>query len=151
MLVTVKNIKTCKWSGMEGDAVTCTIYIDGKRAGTATDDGNGGGFRYDFKDRELEQAFYAFVKQQETQCLLCKYSKGDVCESCGGTGKRHMGGDPDIYIADLIDKADLIKIATKNWKKGYRYTLFKDTQVTGFLHKVDADKKLAEGWELVVI
>ena len=46
MELTIKNYKSCR--GDEGDAFSCTLYIDGKRAALVRYDGNGGEFEFDF-------------------------------------------------------------------------------------------------------
>ena len=63
MKLTVKNIRSCQ--GMEGEAYSCTLYVDGKRAATAQNAGDGGETRIHFTDPKVRDAVYAYAKQHE--------------------------------------------------------------------------------------
>lgn len=55
----VKNIKTFR--GMEGQGFEATIYWNGKRAGTVTNEATGGDFRFFWDDRAAEKALDAYA------------------------------------------------------------------------------------------
>lgn len=52
MVYTVKNVKTFR--GMEGQGFECSLYKDGKKIGTVTDDAQGGPYRFFLKKGEEE-------------------------------------------------------------------------------------------------
>ena len=60
--VTIKNYRPAPQISEETTAFAATIYLDGKRAGTAMNEGQGGPNRYDFADRDLFNAFLAYAK-----------------------------------------------------------------------------------------
>ena len=94
----VKNVKTLA-IGHDGGALTCSIYLDGKRVGKAEDDGHGGGFWYHFDDRVHKDQFYAEARK----------FKGDH-----GT---------DCYLAEFIDHYEAMKVQRKFQKNGYPVTV----------------------------
>lgn len=57
MKVELKNIKICNAMSEETTAFTATIYVDGKRAGEARNDGRGGSTDYHFSDQVVRQRF----------------------------------------------------------------------------------------------
>jgi hypothetical protein len=60
--VTLKNYKPVPALSEETEAFTATIYLDRKRAGQVSNVGHGGCNRYDFTDRQAEEAFNAYVE-----------------------------------------------------------------------------------------
>lgn len=61
--VTVRNYKPVYALSDETLAFTATIYLDGKRAGVASNQGHGAPNRYDFADREQYQAFLVYAEK----------------------------------------------------------------------------------------
>lgn len=61
--LTVKNYKHAEWASEETDCFTASLYLDGKRIGTARNDGHGGPDFYDFVSKKAEDAFNAYVKE----------------------------------------------------------------------------------------
>lgn len=90
MKIEIKNLKIAKFASEETLCFQCSIIIDGKNAGTASNDGHGACNRYHFKDRETEKRFMEY------------------CESLppvqfdGGS----LPSDADLVIGGLIDKIE---------------------------------------------
>lgn len=61
--VTVRNYKPVHALSEETLAFTATIYLDGKRAGVASNQGHGGPNRYDFPDQRQCQAFFTYAEK----------------------------------------------------------------------------------------
>lgn len=61
--LTVKNYKRVEWASEETDCYTASLYLDGKKIGTARNDGHGGADYHDFDSREGREAFEAYVKE----------------------------------------------------------------------------------------
>ena len=81
MKLQVKNLKSCDGREGPGTAFSCSLYIDGKRAATVRNDGNGGCNDYRWLDRSLERPFLAHcaalhpsmkfeAEDHEVACLL---------------------------------------------------------------------------------
>ena len=106
MNITIKNVKICGWNSQETTCFQATIYIDGKKAGDASNEGMGGCNNYYFKDRELEQRFY------------------DYCKALPPVdyNGHELSMDADLLLGDLI--ADYERNKTyKRWCK--KETIFK--------------------------
>ena len=63
MRLTVKNYKRAEWASEETDCFSASLYLDGKRIGTARNDGRGGCDFLDFESREKETAFREYVSE----------------------------------------------------------------------------------------
>lgn len=61
--LTVKNYKVAEWASEETECFTASLYLDGKRIGTARNDGHGGPDYYDFLTPAGEKAFWDYVKE----------------------------------------------------------------------------------------
>jgi hypothetical protein len=59
--VTIRNYRPHSGLSEETRAFTATIYLDGKRAGQASNTGQGGPNRYDFADPHKRDAFFAYA------------------------------------------------------------------------------------------
>jgi hypothetical protein len=60
--VTIRSYRRVPQFSEETEAFTATIYLDGKKAGVATNRGQGAPNRYDFPDHERYTAFMAYAK-----------------------------------------------------------------------------------------
>jgi len=58
-VLTIKKLKSCK--GTEGDAFSCNLYVDGKKAASVTQGGHGGGNDYHWNDEATEKRVYDWV------------------------------------------------------------------------------------------
>ena len=61
--LTVKNYKHCEWMSEETDCYTASLYLDGKRIGTAENSGHGGCDMYNFATPAAEAAFKAYAEE----------------------------------------------------------------------------------------
>jgi len=59
--VTIRNYQPAPGLSEETNAFSATIYLDGKRAGRASNTGQGGPNRYDFTNRRDGDAFFAYA------------------------------------------------------------------------------------------
>ena len=62
MKVTLKSVKFMESLSEETNCFSATVYINGKRVGTAENRGCGGPTSYSFTDRKLEGDFEAYAK-----------------------------------------------------------------------------------------
>jgi hypothetical protein len=61
--LTVKNYKHCEWASEETDCFTASLYLDGKRIGTAENSGHGGCDFYHFTTPANKAAFEAYAEE----------------------------------------------------------------------------------------
>jgi hypothetical protein len=102
--LTVKNLQTCQ--GNEGYAYSCTLYLDGKKVGTARDDGNGGMVFVEFwkkvggqvkRDVEAEKKVLAYVEEQPDV---------DMGERPGKPGEKWMmKADLEWVVGQVVEDA----------------------------------------------
>lgn len=113
MKITIKNYKSCR--GNEGDAFSCTMYLDGKRAALVTYDGWGGEYFFDFtvSDGKLWggptcMKFEEYVKSLPP--VECSWVDEE-------TGKPEMM-DPsrDMVLEEIIEEM-LVEKQIKRWCK----------------------------------
>lgn len=102
MKIEIKNLKQLAM-GREGIPFSASIYIDGKKAGTVTDDASGGEYRYYFEDRELLKRFEEYGNSQFYE------------EPFRG---KPMAKGPDGVIGELVDKQTEEKELRRWCKKG---------------------------------
>lgn len=62
MKIELKNIKVMNSLSEETVCFSASIYVDGKKAGQASNRGHGGNTDYRFTDRELEKRFEEYAK-----------------------------------------------------------------------------------------
>jgi len=60
MKIEVKNVKMHRDMSEETECFSCTIYVDGKKAGEASNRGGGGCKEYHFADRKVEQSVHDY-------------------------------------------------------------------------------------------
>lgn len=116
MKIEIKNYRTCG-AGMEYDAFSYTLWLDGKRAAEISDDGNGGELNVVFlpraagRDRSPKaQAFHdAFVSHVEAVFASDAVS-AETRELYDGRGPAaEAGADPEI-LADRARYAARLRI-----------------------------------------
>lgn len=90
MKVELKRLVTYPRMSEETTAFNADLWIDGKKVGTAENDGHGGSNLLRFDDRKVEQAFYAWAKTLPPE------------KSSFGGGDLAMDGD--FYISLLVGK-----------------------------------------------
>lgn len=76
---TIKGLKT--FDGMEGGGFECSLYMDGKKVGTAFDSGSGGEARLNVT-REVESAFekWAVANSPEEDVIPYWAVQGAICK-----------------------------------------------------------------------
>lgn len=92
MNITLKNVKFSEFASQETNCFEATVYIDGKRAGTASNDGHGGCNRYS------PNTLYATLNEyaETLPPIVSKYLDGN--------GKPMiLEHDADILIGNLFD------------------------------------------------
>lgn len=96
----IKNMKT--FMGMEGYGTQGDIWLNGKKLGFWSNDGNGGADRFDMP-REAIKQLNELVAEQCPECASDDYG-------------IHLDADLSIVLAHLADLKDL----EKDWKKLYK-------------------------------
>jgi len=94
MKVELKNVKVCQFASEETPCFHAVIYIDGQRAGTVSNDGQGGSDNLHFTDPKVEQAFH-------------DYCKSLPADEDPDLGKLEM--DAELFIAGLLDEYETQK------------------------------------------
>ena len=100
--IELKNVKIAQYLSEETTAFAASIYVDGKKAGTAKNDGHGGPNFVDWNDNELG-------RQVEAWANALPACKSDYSED-------GLSMNMDFYISMLIEKHDLFS-QIKRWIK----------------------------------
>lgn len=143
MDITVKNVKEHKELSDDSMAFSCTVYVDGQKVGTATDDGNGGMVRLDV-DGKTYKAMQAYAKTIPAYDA----NAGDKY----GTGEPLMiQPDAESLVQDKVIEAleikDMKKVLSKRFvyvQDGnlYQTKVMPTKQVKAILARPDADEHL---------
>jgi len=106
--VTIKNVR--KFIGMEGEAYQGSVYLDGKRLGFWSQDGNGGCDRYEFDEKQLMPAAekHAAAKPKDW-----KYR--DLFFKNGKLSPEYLDSFMNDVLCLLLDEKEW----KKQGKKGY--------------------------------
>ena len=107
----VKNVRNLS-GGLEGDGFSAAIYRDGKKIGSAVDQGNGGAISYDFVDaaeRKAMQDYANSLPDMESESSLLELNL-------------------DIYVCQLIDAFELNQKLKRNCAKMTLFTLKGDPE-----------------------
>ena len=107
MNIQLKNVKVCNWASQETTCFDATIYADGKKIGTASNQGTGGSNNYHIPDADMRKAFHAHCKS------LPPVPWGD---EEWAKDLAPMESDADIVIGDLLAKYEETK-QFKRWCK----------------------------------
>lgn len=98
---TLKNLKVCEWASEETTCFTATLYVNGKRVGTCSNDGHGGCNRYDFNDTTYAELATEWLWEADVKfCEEIGYPKSDRAE---------FKPDFDVLISNLIDQHEVTK------------------------------------------
>ena len=113
MKITVKNYKSCR--GNEGDAFSCTMYLDGKKAALVEYAGTGGEYEFDFSisDKKMlggamSQKYDEYVREHQMKAE--DYKPGDE------NGEYFLYCGRDIVLEEFIT-AMLEERQLKRWCK----------------------------------
>jgi hypothetical protein len=97
--VTVRNYRPAPQIG-EGGAFAVSIYLDGKQAGRASNEGRGGSNRYEFDSRANRDAFFASAEAWATE------------------HGKDTGEPADALINELCDEFEFTKAAKRLVRRG---------------------------------
>jgi len=100
MKITLKNLKIAAFLSQETTAFSATVYVDGVKAGTASNDGHGGSNNYYFDDPKMEAKLEAFA------ATLPKVKFGDT----------ELSMNLDLVIDDLMQKMEEEKRMVRHCK-----------------------------------
>lgn len=92
----IKNVKHSEFASQETHCFEATVYIDGKREFTASNEGHGGCNNYHPIKGEASNKLWERIKEINNEL---KKEKIDV----DGTGKHFIENDLDIVIGDLLN------------------------------------------------
>jgi hypothetical protein len=131
MEITLKNLKVAQFRSEETLCYQADVCVDGKKVGTADNDGHGGctHVRLD-KNFKLET---------HTFSIPCDCSMGKNCILCKGTGiwKASLDNYCD-YLADNMEKVkERTKLITKFTKQGFTYMVEFNG---GYVATIEADE-----------
>ena len=127
MEITLKNLKISKFMSEETTCFQATIYVDGKIAGTAQNDGHGGSTYC-----HLDPKYHDLITKKFTIPCYCDGHEKD-CFLCKGTGTFEDGLDG--YIDHLVETTQKEKERTaftkKLLKNGMNYMIVTQGQYIG--------------------
>lgn len=100
MKIGIKNYKSC--AGNEGDAFSCTLYLDGKRVATIQYDGWGGEYVFDFElsDKTMYGGPVCTRFKEYVESLPKK--KTDIADGDDPSGFWHMQPSMDSVVEPAI-------------------------------------------------
>lgn len=111
MQIEVKNYRSCR--GNEGDAFSCTVYLDGKRAALVTYDGWGGEYRWDFTPSDKRMQGGPMCQKFEGYAVKVRKESGDYKEGSENAW-FYISCCRDIVLGDVIAEM-LEKRNLKSW------------------------------------
>lgn len=122
MNITLKSLKIAKFLSQETTAFSATIYIDGRKAGTADNDGNGGPNRYHFDAFDGKKGYEI---EQELQAWAATLPKMQVYDT-------ELSMDLDLVIDGIIQKMEYDKQVARSCKKKTLFLLEGDDPEVGW-------------------
>ncbi|MEW5833362.1 MAG: hypothetical protein AB1763_11060 [Campylobacterota bacterium] len=117
---TLKNVKT--FSGMEGRGFNASLYRDGKKVAEVRDDATGGPLRFDWADAlQPKVVIDAFDYAGNPIRFNGSEEEKRLHDFCNALPQRESNGrtlrvDPDWYVSELVDTADLMKRVKRHMK-----------------------------------
>jgi len=144
MKIELKNFKHAEFASHETHCYEATVWVDGKRAFYASNDGRGGADFYEplhSKRKDPKQArseFNAVMKKIEAHCAtLPKWSSKFAVED-------NMDVDIEILIGDIINKMLTAKELKKSLKNKVLFVTEDGIYQTGYGQKKPADQNLID-------
>ena len=101
----------------EGGSYTCDILVDGKKAATVIEEGNGGPVMVHYEGRDhssVDDKVLAFLKR--TNKDYGPDSKYDFCKNATKAGDTEYA----MFVNDMLDVVEFSKHAKSAFKKGYK-------------------------------
>jgi hypothetical protein len=118
-IVTLKSLKVAEHLSQETTAFTATVYVDGRLAGHATNEGQGGPNCVCWADKAAEQRVLAHIGSLPEQ----------TCE-LGGAETFTLKPDVDSFLGDLVEQARKQKWVKRQTTKGLVFRLADDPEGT---------------------
>lgn len=117
MQLTLKNLKISAFMSEETTCFQATVYVDGKKVGTAQNDGHGGPTYYHLDPK------YRYLESQKCpiECS-CPAGADTDCILCKGTGTWQ--GTFDELIDHEVYRSEQRKYELKMRKKGFTYMVY---------------------------
>lgn len=127
MEIKLKNLKIAKFMSEETTCFQATVYVDGKKAGMAQNDGHGGSTycHLDPKFHSIEQQKFTipcYCKGHEKDCFLCKGN---------GTFEDHLDGYIDHLVETHQKEKERNAFTKKLLKNGMNYMIVIQGQFIG--------------------
>lgn len=127
MEITLKNIKVAKFMSEETTCFQAVVYVDGKKAGMAQNDGHGGSTYC-----HLDPVYHHLHNQKFNTPCYCNGKEND-CFICKGTGT--FEGSLDDYIDHIVETSQKEKernaFTKKLLKNGMNYMIVAHGQYIG--------------------
>lgn len=127
MQITIKNLKISKFMSEETTCFQAVVYVDGKKAGMAQNDGHGGSTYC-----HLDPVYHHIHKQKFTITCYCNGNEKD-CFLCKGNGT--FEGSLDDFIDHLVETHQKEKernaFIKKLLKNGMNYMIVTQGQYIG--------------------
>lgn len=121
MEITLKNLKVAKFMSHETTCFQATIYVDGKKAGFAENEGQGG-----CTNVHLDKEFSHLHKQKfPIKCGCFFKDKDGNCPMCKNTGSWEGRIDKHIdhIVGDMKTEKETKTILNNFRKKGFKYAV----------------------------
>lgn len=129
--LTVKNYKLCEWASEETDCYTASLYLNGKRIGTAKNDGHGGCDFYDFTTPANKAAFEAYAEEWANSDEVQNNPKHQLDGRCYANAETLVAEARQLFELERIAKR-----ALKNKGKPDFSTVVVVEQILGWEMKI---------------
>ena len=129
MKITLKNLKVAKFMSQETTCFQATVYVDGKKAGTAENEGHGGctnvhldkEFRY-LQGQKFPIKCGCFYKDDDGKCPMCKNT---------GSWEGHIDDHIDHLVGEMEWEKESKRIMNSYRKKGFKYAVIGGGSIVG--------------------
>ena len=138
MKVELKNLKHSEFASRETNCFEATVYINGKRAFYARNDGNGGADLYAPLENQDRGKFTSLLNDLINHCLTLPKWGSEF------GGKDNMDVTPEILIGNLVNDTLDAKKLKKSLKKKVLFINENGIYQTGYGNKRPVDQNLID-------
>tara|TARA_R110002012_G_scaffold199952_2_gene368895 strand:- start:95 stop:598 length:504 start_codon:yes stop_codon:yes gene_type:complete len=138
MKVELKNLKHSEFASRETNCFEATVWINGKRAFYARNDGNGGADLYAPLENQDRSEFTSLLNDLINHCLTLPKWGSEF------GGKDNMDVTPEILIGNLVNDMLDAKKLKKSLKKKVLFINENGIYQTGYGNKRPVDQNLID-------
>jgi len=151
MKIELKNFKHAEFASHETHCYEATVWVDGKRAFYASNDGHGGADFYEpllnYTDEDVSEGKEPIERRSEFDAVMAKVEVH--CDTLPKWGSQYGGEDNcavtlEILIGNLINKKLIEKDLKKSLKNKVLFVTENGIYQTGYGQKKPADQNLID-------